>query len=270
MRTGLAALLLSRRERRFLVRGMLGSAVVAGLGVLGWLSPLSPGPLLRAGDLAAEGRLDEAVALYEHTAERHWLAPIRADAAFAAASLASVDEQEPQRAVLLLRGFVAAHPDDQRVAEAWERLATLYLLFQHDPVRAAEAWQQAALAAPQDPRAGRWLLDAGLALADASLVERAEAVLELARAYPEQAGPAALTLGRLALKTDAGRAYRYFSEAAASSLGPAERELARAGMDSALEAMDRQMPALAEALPANGEDSGASLRRAGRAARSRR
>jgi hypothetical protein len=110
MRTDLLSLLLSRRERRFVTRGMVRLGLVGAVAVGAWLSPLSPGPMMHAGDLAAAGQVDAAVEVYLHAAQQHLLPSTRLQAHWAAASLASVDTTRPQRAIDLLRDFVQTHP----------------------------------------------------------------------------------------------------------------------------------------------------------------
>lgn len=256
MRTDIFSLLLTRRELRFATRGMVRLGLAGALAAAGWLSPLSPGPLIHAGDLASSGRTDAAIEVYLHAADTQLLASSRLKARWAAASLASVDTSHPQRAIELLRGFVAEHPEDPLAAQALARLGTLYLLYQHDPVRAAEAWDQAVAIAPQDPSVGQWSLDAGLALADARLDEQAMVQLNRAATHPEQAFGARLAMGRLMLANDPVAAYEHYSAAARAAGNETDASLARLGAASALEALDRVEQAVAELSEAEADEPG--------------
>ncbi len=262
MRTDLSSLLLTRRELRFVTRGMVRLGLVGALVVGGWLSPLSPGPMMHAGDLAASGQIDAAIDVYLHSAHSHLLPSTRREALWAAASLASVDTTRPQRAIDLLRDFVLQHPGQAETAQASARLGTLYLLYQHDPVRAAEAWGQAVATAPQDPQAGQWLLDAGLALADAGLSEQALTQLQRATEHPAQAFAASFAMGRLTMTVDPALAYGHYSAAARAATDGSDQNLARLGAASALEALDRVDQAVAELSAVETDEPGVQRRRA--------
>lgn len=262
--------LLSRRELRFVSRGAT-VVVTAGLLAVGaWLTPWSPGAMDHAADLAAHGDTQAAIGVYLDIADGKGFPQTRADARWAAAWLASVDAERPQQAVDLLRDFTRKHPDDPRVAQAWGRLGTMYSLYLHDDVRAAEAWQAAAASGPDHEDAGDWLLDAGIAYSDAGLAPRAVEVLTLAAAHPDTAVAAQLALGRLALGTDPATAYDHYSRALRQATEPADASLARLGIATALESLDRVDQALAELGSGDPGDAALTRRRARLEARDRR
>lgn len=262
MRTDLSSLLLSRRELRFVTRGMVRLGLVGALAVGAWLSPLSPGPMMHAGDLAAAGQVDAAIEVYLHAAQSHLLPSTRREAHWAAASLASVDTTRPQRAIGLLRDFILQHPGHLESAQASARLGTLYLLYQHDPVRAAEAWGQAVAIAPQDPQAGQWLLDAGLVLSDAGLNDQGLAQLQRATQHPTQAFAAHFAMGRMTMALDPATAYGHYSAATRAATEEADQNLARLGAASALEALDRVDQAVAELSAVDSDQPELQRRRA--------
>lgn len=262
--------LLSVRELGFASRGAIGLALVGLLATGAWFSPWSPGAMDHAADLAARGDTDAAVGVYLRVADGPVLPSMARDARWQAAWVASVDTTQPQRAVELLRDFTSRYPADPLAAQAFERLATLYSLYQGDPVRAAEAWESAAAVSPASPDAGRWLVEAGLAYSDADLPERAATALRAATAHPSQAVAAHLGLGRLLLAQDPAKAYDHYTAALGLARDEQDTTVARLGMASALEALDRVDQALAELEGADGSDPAVARRRARLQARERR
>ena len=262
--------LLSRRELRFATGGALSVAAAGLLGAALWLSPWSPSALDRAADLAARGDTDAAIQVYLEVAHGPGFASTCKQALWQAAWLASVDTDAPQRGVELLRDFTARYPADPLAAQAWDRLGTMYSLYQGDAVRAAEAWEQAAAVSPALPDAGRWLVDAGLAYADAALVERADRALSTATAYPDHAVAAHLALGRLHLASDPATAYDHYGAALGLARTEEDASLARLGVASALESLDRVDQALAELEGGDQDDAALNRRRARLQARERR
>ncbi|MCB9780430.1 MAG: tetratricopeptide repeat protein [Alphaproteobacteria bacterium] len=269
LQAGLARGLFSMRELRFASRGALAVAVVGALAVGAWMSPWSPAAMDRAERLAARGDVDGAVAAWLDIAD-HASGGRAQDALWQAAWLASVDVQDPQRSVELLRRFASEYPDSDRAPQALARLGTLYQLYLQDPVRAAEAWAQAGSTHPDHPDAGRWQLDAGLAFHAAGLPERAVEPLEAATEHDDTRVAAHLALGRLALAGDPAVAYDHYSEALQDADNDADRSLARLGAASALESLDDVDQALAELESADATDTAAQRRRARLEAREQR
>ncbi|RME28155.1 MAG: hypothetical protein D6798_03010 [Deltaproteobacteria bacterium] len=261
MRTGPKALLYPDELIFVLRRGIL-VALVGLLAVGAAFSRWSPLSLDRAAALAAGGDAAAAVDAYLEIARSAVSPKVRDDAAWQAALLASVDGHDPQRAVELLRSYAHTHPDTDRAAQALDRLGTLYQLYLQDPIRAAEAWQAAAAAAPDSPRVGRWQLDAGLAYLDAGLRDRAAAALQEAADHDSTFVAAKLALGRMALVDDPAAAYDHYSQALGRAQVDADRSLARLGIATALEALDRVPQALAELE--DGDDDPALQRRRAR------
>lgn len=270
MASSISRRLLSRRELRFVSRG----AVVVSLGGLlvaaAWLTPWSPGAMDHAADLAAHGDTQAAIDVYLDIADGRGFDSTRKQARWSAAWLASVDSAQPQQAVELLRDFTQRYPQDPLTARAWDRLGAVYSLYQRDSLRAAEAWQAAALVAPEHDDAGRWLLDAGLAYADADLADRAHDLLSQAATHPTQAVAAHLALGRLSLSTDPATAYGHYSSALGQADDPRDVSLARLGIATALESLDRVDQALAELEQGDSDDDALNRRRARLQARDRR
>jgi len=254
--------LLSRRELRFATRGALGVGAVGLLVAAFWLSPWSPGALEHAAQLAAMGDTDQAIDVYLDVANGPAFAGTQRDARWSAAWLASVDDGDPQRALLLLRDYATRYPADPHAAQAWERLATLYRLHMHDPVRAAQAWDHAAAVSLSSPDAHRWKLEAGLAWIDAEQPERALVSLRAAAINPAQAPAAWLAMGRLQLSQDPAAAYDAYSKALTTSACEADASLARLGVATALESLDKVDQALAELDAGDRQDPALQRRRA--------
>ncbi len=107
------------------------------------------------------------------------------------------------------------------------------------------------LAAPAHPDAGRWLLEAGKALArvevEGDARTRADRLLARAAEHPDQAGQALLALARVKLADDPAAAYDAYDQAV-RALGSASAggALARLGMATALERLEGREAALAE------------------------
>ncbi len=260
MRTGPSELL-HKHELRF-VLGRAALVAALGLVALGTaMSPWSPLALDRAASLAAGGDDTAAIDAYLDLASTAGSQQARDDAAWKAAWLASVDAGDPQQAVELLRSYADAHPATARAATAQDRLGTLYQLYLQDPIRAAEAWQAAAQAAPDAPDVGRWQLDAGLAYLDAGLRDRAAAALDEATGHDSTFVAAQLALGRLSLADDPASAYDHYTLALGRAGTDGDRSLARLGVATALEGLDRVGQALAE-LEDSDDDPALQRRRA--------
>jgi len=235
---------LSADEARYVLRGVS----VVGFGVLGlgafWLSPWSPEAIDRPALMLGYGFPNLAFQSWVDLA--HGLAPAstRAEALWRAANLAATDLERPQEAVNLLRELIDEHPDHPRAAEARDRLASLYAGALRDPVRAAETWEEAARAAPQDFEAGHWMLEAGQSYVRANLPDRAEPALREAAADPAQAVEAWLALGSILLSSDASAADAAFQQALRAGASGDEASLAILGSATALERLDRRDEAL--------------------------
>ena len=116
---------------------------------------------------------------------------------------------------------------------------------QGDPAAAA-AWQAAAEAAPEHPRAGRWWLAAADHYSARGQILTAQEAYEAATAYPSEAAVAWVAIGRLTLAHDPAAAYTAFSNAASAAQRPSTLRLARLGTATALERLEGPEAALAE------------------------
>ena len=79
-----------------------------------------------------------------------------------------------------LETLIEAYPEHPRVVEAHARMGMIHRHHHGDPVRAGMRWVAAASIDPGHEMAGRWMLDAGLAFADAGDIENALSALDVA------------------------------------------------------------------------------------------
>lgn len=238
--------LLSSREFRFLGSGLAAAVALSGALVGFWASPWSPGALDRPALMVASGDASGAAASFERLARGWGPESTREEAFWRLTLLTTVELDQPQRGAELLREYMEIWPASVHEAEALARLGVLYSQRMDDPVRAAESWQAAAAAAPDSPEAGRWLLQAGRALARAEQPDLAEPVLLAATAYPGAAPAAWLALGHIHLTEDPATAYEQFDAALRAAGNGPEGRLARLGLATALERLERRDAALAE------------------------
>ena len=168
----------------------------------------------------------------------------QADALWRAALLATTDGTSSGRALKLLDQLLREHPSSPRAADARARRAML-LDRQGDP-EAAAAWQAAAEAAPDHPRAGRWWLAAADHYSARGQILTAQEAYEAATAYPSEAAVAWVAIGRLTLAHDPAAAHTAFSNAASTAQRPSTLRLARLGTATALERLEGPEAALAE------------------------
>lgn len=231
--------------------GYVGLSVVAvvllaGLGVGFWQSPWSPVALDRPAAKVASGQTRAAMAEYQSLATGWGPAPVREEAAWRAAQLRAVDGADPSGAATSLLLFIEAWPESEHVADAWARLAGVYATGLSEPLRAAEAYEYAAWAAPEHDDAGRWLLEAGRGFAALGRAESAERALGLATQHDDRAASAWLALARMRLPTDANAAYEAYDMALRNAGGGPAANLARLGRATALERLEGGDAALAQ------------------------
>jgi hypothetical protein len=243
---------LSVRERRYLWNGA-GSAFAIVIGLVGlWASPLSPIWMDSGAVKAGDG--DPEAALQAYVDQADWGPDTRrGESLWRAAVLADVHLDQPGRCMAILEQLIEAIPEHARVADAHARVAQIHRLHHQDPVRAATRWLAAASVAPHHPEAGRWMLDAGLAFAEAGDLERANAALDQAATRPDQVVAARLAQGRLHLRSAPAKAYADYDAAYRAGASGEAKRLAQLGMATALEYLDRREQALAELEDARDE-----------------
>lgn len=224
----------------------LAIALVGGLGAAFWNSPWSPVALDRPAAHVARGQTAEALAGYDSLATGWGPATIREEASWRAAQLRAVDASAPEVGATGLLRFIEAWPESDHVADAWARLAAVYDVGLADPIRAAEAYEYAAWAAPGHAEAGRWLLEAGRGFAAMDRSESAERALGLATQHQPRAASAWLALARMRLAADPNASYEAYDMALrVAGTGPAAN-LARLGRATALERLEGGDAALAQ------------------------
>ena len=243
---------LSKSERRYLWNGV-GSAVAIVAAVVGlWASPLSPVWMDSGAVKAGDG--DPAAALEAYLDQSDWgPASRRGESLWRAAVLADVHLDQPGRSMALLEQLIETLPEHERVADAHARVAQIHRLHHQDPVRAGTRWVAAASVAPHHPQAGRWMLDAGMAFAEAGDLARANTALDRAAVRPDQAVAARLAQGRLHLRSAPAKAYADYDAAYRAGASGEAKRLAQLGMATALEYLDRREQALAELEDARDE-----------------
>lgn len=233
-------------ELAYIGASALAVALVAGLGAAFWQSPWSPIALDRPAAQVALGHHDAALADYEALAQGWGPTPVLEEAAWRAAQLRAVDPAAPDAAATALLRFIETWPESAHLPDAWARLAAVYGVGLGEPLRAAEAYEYAAWAAPDHDEAGRWLLEAGRGFATAGHTESAERALGLATQHEPRAASAWLALARVRLATDPNAAYEAYDMALrAAGDGPAAN-LARLGRATALERLEGGDAALAQ------------------------
>jgi tetratricopeptide (TPR) repeat protein len=254
--------LLPEQERRYLVTGVLTTAATIVAAVVLWASPLSPVSLDRTAAVAASGDEAEAVSEYLDLAYGWGPSARRGEALWRAAVLTHVGLGEVEHSAEMLEDLVVRFPSHRRVADAHARMGMIHREHHGDPVRAGMRWVAGASVNPAHPDAGRWMLNAGIAFADAGDLDSAHTALSAAASRPDQAVAARLAEGRLHLITDPAQAYADYDAAFRAGATGDSRRLARLGMATALEHLDRREQALAELDDAvDGSDRGPALRR---------
>jgi len=237
---------LPKAERLYLLRGIAAAFAVVGALVVFWMSPVSPIALDRTASQAAAGDAEGAVQAYLDQADSYGRVASRAEALWRAAVITHVTLDEPVRAAELLETLIERHPDHERVVDAHARMGLIHRHHNGDPIRAGMRWVAAASVNPAHPEAGRWMLDAGLAFADAGDVEHSLRALQVAASRPQHAVAAWLAQGRLQLQSDPAQAYSDYDAAFRAGASGEARRLAHLGMATALEHLDRREAALAE------------------------
>ncbi len=237
---------LPESERRYLLRGAASACTIVGAWLLFWMSPLSPAALDRTAVQAAAGDAKGAVESYLAQAESVGRDVSKGEALWRAAVISHVSLDQPEQAVHLLEALIERYPNHPRVVEAHARMGMIHRHHHDDPVRAGIRWVAAASVDPGHPDAGRWMLDAGLAFADAGDIENALSALAVAASRSEQSVAALLAQGRLQLQDDPAQAYANYDEAFRAGASGEAKRLAHLGMATALEYLDRREAALAE------------------------
>ena len=237
---------LPESERRYLLRGVASACAIVGMWLAFWLSPLSPAALDRTAVQAAAGDAEGAVESYLLQADSLGRDMSKGEALWRAAVISHVSMDRPEQAVHLLEQLIERYPTHPRVVEAHARMGMIHRHHHGDPVRAGIRWVAAASVDPGHPDAGRWMLDAGLAFADAGDVENAMAALDVAASRPDQSIAAWLAQGRLQLRSDPAQAYANYDAAFRAGADGEAKRLAHLGMATALEYLDRREAALAE------------------------
>ena len=207
---------------------------------------MSPAALDRTAAQAAAGDVDGAVSAYIDQANGLNSVERRGEALWRASVLTHVALSSPQHAVDLLEELIERFPEHPRVVDAHARIALIQRHHDGDAVRAGMRWVAAASIDPRHVDAGRWMLDAGLAFADAGDFDSALRAFRIAEARSEQTVAAKLAQGRIHLLRDPAQAYSDYDAAFRSGADQEAQRLAQLGMATALEYLDRRDAALAE------------------------
>lgn len=228
-----------------------------GLAFVGWwASAWSPVALDRPAVHMARGDVDAAIDGYLELARGRGPDDVKAEALWRAAMLTAVDAGRVQQGIDLFRELQLTWPGAGRAVEADARLASLYQQVLHDDLRAAEHWQLAAQASPQHADAGRWLLDAGLALATVGRDADAVVALQSASERPKQRVAAALALGRLTVRDDPASAFGWYDVALRAAGSEEERSIARLGIATATEGLNGSAALVEGDAPSPSGDAG--------------
>jgi len=237
---------LPKTERQYLLRGV-GTALALVLACSAfWSSSMSPAALDRTAAQAAAGDVDGAVDSYLAQADGLNSVERRGEALWRASVLTHVALSEPQSAVDLLEQLIERFPEHSRVVDAHARIAMIQRHHDGDAVRAGMRWVAAASIDPSHVDAGRWMLDAGIAFADAGDFDNALRALRVASSRADQAVAAHLAQGRIHLQRDPAQAYSDYDAAFRAGADQEAQRLAQLGMATALEYLDRRDAALAE------------------------
>ncbi len=230
----------------YLLKGVAAAAFAVAAGIGFWMSPLSPASIDRTAAQAARGDVAGAVASYTDQSNSWASRARRGEALWRAAVLTHVSLDKPEDSERMLEQLIERFPDHPRVVDAHARIALIHRHHNGDPVRAGVRWIAAASIAPAHVDAGQWMLNAGIALADAGDSDNALRALNVAKSRPEQAVAANLALGRLHLQRDPAQSYSDYDAAFRAGASGESRRLAHLGMATALEYLDRRDAALAE------------------------
>ena len=257
---------LPKTERMFLLHGAGTALAAVVVGVVFWTSSLSPVAAHRTAVQAVRGDVEGAVAAYIDQADSFSSVQRRGEALWRAAVLSHVSLSDTASTVDLLEQLIERFPEHPRAVDAHARIAMIQRHHDGDPIRAGMRWVAAASIDPAHVDAGRWMLDAGLAFADAGDLDSALSALRIAAARPDQAVAAHLAAGRIHLQRDPAQAYSDYDAAFRAGAEGESRRLAHLGMATALEYLDRHEAALAELDEALefGDTDAALLRRRNR------
>ncbi len=254
--------LIAHPQVRELLPPVLLGALAALVLVVTVVGPWSPLTVRRAEAAVAAGDPDAARTLYVQTARWAPTDTIRAEALWNAAQISAVELGQPQRAVRLLRELTELETEGVRAAVALARLGELLDRDLRRPLRAAPAWESAADAMPDHPRAGDWLLSAADAWDRADRDPRAQNVLRRVREqYPDHAADAELRIAEDLLVGDAARAFELYQDVATEG-SDTQVALARFGLSVALERLGDTDAALVELEEAGLPDEVEQQRRA--------
>lgn len=213
------------------------------------IGPWAPWALQRADTLAITGKTERAIAAYERVGTFNLSEEDRAEALYRGAIVAAAEGGQHERAVSLLARLADQHPDFARTPEALARMGALLGNDLGAPARGAAAYLRAVEAAPRDPAAPEWLLEA------ANLAElagsRQQAWILRQRAadqFPEMAPRAWSAMARMKLRGgDAAGASALYSRVLDSGYSTQQdREVASLGLSFCLEDLGQLEAAVAE------------------------
>ena len=233
-------------ERHYVLRGVGSALALVCAWVVFWTSSVSPVALDRTAARAAAGDAEGAVAAYIEQAESYGRVSSKGEALWRAAVITHVSLNRPNESAGYLEALIESYPDHPRVVDAHARMGLIHRHHHGDPIRAGMRWVAAASIDPGHEMAGRWMLDAGLAFADAGDIENALSALDIAASRPDQAVAAWLAQGRLQLQRNPAQSYASYDAAFRAGAEGEARRLAHLGMATALEYLDRREAALAE------------------------
>ncbi len=227
---------------------MGGSAGVALVAVLMWLSPLSPTALGHADAALGLGSPEVAAARYDRVALVNPFPWIRQEALYRGAMVRAVDLDEPALARERLERLATYELLPERRAEVEEQIGQLLRDRENEPASAAAAFLDAYEAAPQAARAPDRLVAAARSKGDSGQLAEAGALWDrIAAEWPARACEASLARGELSLAGDDAQAALKSFEAAAKLAKSADQlALARLGSATCLERLGDLEGALAE------------------------
>lgn len=219
-----------------------------------WFSPFSPFAMGRADVLYGEGELDAAARAYGAIGRWHPWGPLRVEANLRAATIASVDLQDPQAARTYLHRVIEASAATPPVrASAWERLGHLEWNVFNRPDEAAAAFQMAYELDMIGEPARRRLVLTARARTEAGQTEAALTAWErVARRLPSDRALARVSQGALRLASgDEEGALESYQAAIAATTDPALLQVARLGMATCKERLGLLKAALEDVASAD-------------------
>lgn len=221
-------------------RVLAWGTVLVACTVVAWISPMSPIALARADAALGEGRVGDAVALYDQIAAANPSAVVRGRALHRAAVLYDAELSDGMTAKTRLQRLARGKGAERALrAWAWEELASRSWERQGRAGDAARLYDKAVRMAPRDVDAPRRLARA--AEAHAAAGQTGKAFRHWERLRVEYAGSSVQAdLGeaefRLQLGDPAG-ALTLYERAMAGEGTERQRRLARVGADAALQGL---------------------------------